>query len=602
VRVKLPAALPAAALAVAVLLAGCATVPTQGPIRSGSQAGLAPDVTGIGVEAQGPRDNATPLNVVNGFLEAMADSRAFDVARKYMTPEAAAAWKPESQIQVYDQSSTKAVALLPGPPETPAVELNAPLISTINQRGSWAPATNNQPAKFVFKLVKVDNQWRVTTPPPGVFLGSFQLEPKLTPRYLYFFNPERNMLVPDQVYLPNNLPPGQTATQLVQELLKGPTDRLGNGVVSAAPPGTQVNVSVPVDLGVATVALSDTAAGLGEEERRQLAAQIAWTLRPISTRIRITVGGARLFPDDPSDIIQFASTGQYDPSIPGAQSKDLYGVRSPGGKIVHIVGLGDGQTIEARPVDGSQLYGLSAESFAVSLRGEFGAIVTRSNGDGVVAVARLDSTDKTDKIDTIPTDGKVLRPSFDNEDNLWILDRADRTKPRLRMRSKDGKLTEVSTGFGGDTPVTLRVAPDGVRVLMVMKSKNSSATYVQTGAITTNDAKQIVLGQFHRLELALTDITDASWNQPGILVAGKSAPGASRQPWQVDIDGSRLRLLTGASSLFEATKVASNPNIDTLPVVQDAQGRLHWQQKDSSWTGLDDGAGQDPRVDPVYPG
>jgi hypothetical protein len=111
-----------------------------------------------------------------------------------------------------------------------------------------------------------------------------------------------------------------------------------------------------------------------------------------------------------------------------------------------------------------------------------------------------------------------------------------------------------------------------------------------------------VLGQFHRLELALTDITDASWNQPGILVAGKSAPGASRQPWQVDIDGSRLRLLTGASSLFEATKVASNPNIDTLPVVQDAQGRLHWQQKDSSWTGLDDGAGQDPRVDPVYPG
>ena len=591
---------PAAALAVAVVLSGCATVPTQGPIRSGSQAGLAPDVTGIGIEAQGPRLNAPPLAVVNGFLEAMSDSRAFDVARQYMTPEAAAAWKPESRISLYDQSSTKAVALAPGPPDSPAVELKAPLISTINERGSWTPAQKGQTAAFVFKLVKVDGQWRVRTPPPGVFLGSFQLEPKLTPVALYFFNPERNMLVPDQVYLPNNLPPGQTATLLVQELLKGPTDRLGNGVVSAAPPGTQVNVSVPVDLGVATVALSDTAAGLGEEERRQLAAQIAWTLRPISNRIRITLGGARLFPDDPSEIITFSSTGQYDPSVPGAQAKDLYGVRN--GKIVHIVGLGDGQTIETRPVDGSQLYGLTAQSFAVSLRGESGAIVTEMNGSDVVAVARLNSIDKTDKIDAIPTDGKVLRPSFDNDDNLWILDRADRSKPRLRMRGKDGRITEVSTNFKGDTPLTLRVAPDGVRVLMVMRAKNSSATYVQTGALTTNDAKQVVLGQFHKLELALTDITDASWNQPGILVAGKSAPGASRQPWQVDIDGSRLRLLTGASSLFEAAAVASNPNIDTLPVVQDVQGRLHWQQKDSTWTGLDDEAGQNPRVDPVYPG
>jgi hypothetical protein len=286
--------------------------------------------------------------------------------------------------------------------------------------------------------------------------------------------------------------------------------------------------------------------------------------------------------------------------VPGAQSKDLYGVRD--NKIVHIVGLGDGQTIEARPVDGSQLYELSAQSFAVSMRGEFGAIVTRTGGANVVAVARLDSTDKTDKIQTVPTDGKVLRPTFDNDDNLWILDRADGSKPRLRMRGKDGKLTDVSTNFGGDTPRSLRVAPDGVRMLMVMQRAGSSATYVQTGAITTNDAKQVWLGQFHKLELALTDITDASWNQPGILVAGKSAPGASRQPWQVDIDGSRLRLLTGASSLFEAEAVASNPNIDTLPVVQDSQGRLHWQQKDSSWTGLDDEPGKSPRVDPVYPG
>src|SRR5215218_10222648 len=74
-----------------LLVAGCATVPTKGTIRSGSREGLAPDFGGVGVEAKPPRADAKPLPLVNGFLEAMSDSRAFDVAREYMTPAAAAA-------------------------------------------------------------------------------------------------------------------------------------------------------------------------------------------------------------------------------------------------------------------------------------------------------------------------------------------------------------------------------------------------------------------------------------------------------------------------------------------------------------------------------
>jgi hypothetical protein len=575
-----------------LLVTGCATVPTKGTIRSGSREGLAPDFGGVGVEAKPPRADAKPLALVNGFLEAMSDSRAFDVAREYMTPAAAAAWKPESQTVVYEQRPD-AVSQL-GPDQ---IKLKARKIATIDDRGSWTPARSGEPADFVFKLVQVDKQWRIASVPRGVFLGSNQLDPKLAPKNLYFFTPGREMLVPDPVYLPVNLSAGQAATQLIHELLKGPTSRLGNGVISLAPPGTEVQVSVPVEFGVATVALNDAAAALRDQDRRLLAAQIVWTLNQINLRVKITVDGAPLLPDDP-DVLPFTNFSQYDPGVPGGGMTDLYAIRS--GKVQRIEGLDGASDIAARALDSSQLFEYQAESFAVNLRGDSGAIVSTIDGDKVVAYVRLDSTDKSDQVRTISTQGRVLQPSYDNQDNLWILDRADSAKPRLRVRNRDGKISEVSVSFHGDSPQVLRMAPDGVRALMVMRSKTTGQNYVQTGTIMTAGGKQ-VLGQLRNLQLALEDITDAAWNKQGILVAGLSAVNSdpSRPLWLVNTDGSRLQLLPGTTIDFAIKRVASNLNKDTLPVVEDVQGRLHWQTRDLTWLLMDP---ESAPLIPSYPG
>lgn len=590
------AKLLAGALATVLLATGCATVPTKGPIRNSSQDAPAPALGGIGVEAQKPRPKATAIQLVNGFLEAMSDSRAFDVAREYMTPVAAGSWKPESRTLVYDQSSSSAVSQGPDG----KVHLSAPQIGNIDARGSWTAAVRGKRINWVFELTEVSGELRVSNVPPGVFLGSNQLEPKLTPRALYFFNPSKHLLVPDPVFLPLNLTPGQAATQLIQELLKGPTDRLGNGVVSAAPPGTTVEVSVPVESGVATVALSDNAASLTEPvDREKLAAQIAWTLRAITNRVRITVAGAPLLPDQPDDVLSFSNFSQYDPSVQSGRLKDLYGLRD--GKIQRIQGQDGAQNIEPKPIKDSLLYQYHAESFAVNLRGDSGAIVTTTKaGKPAVIYARLDDSAKNEQgVTPIAAEGKVLRPSYDNEENLWILDRANSSKPRLRVRGADGKVTNVVTKFGDDTPIALRMAPDGVRALLVTQTDGVNS--VQTATIETNDAKQLVLGRFRPLHLPLVDITDASWNNLGILVAGKSAKGEDPQPWQVNVDGSQPRVIPGASGSFEAIHVASNPNLDTLPAVQDADGQLHWQGKDLNWVDLADGP-EGIKISPVYPG
>jgi hypothetical protein len=580
----------AAMLVVLLLVTGCATVPTKGTIRNGSREGLAPDFGGVGVEAKPPRDNTEPLPLVNGFLEAMSDSRAFDVARQYMTPEAAAAWKPESQTVVYEQQRDSVTALTGD-----QVQLKARRIATIDARGSWIPAKDKDQVAFVFKLVKVDGQYRVAAAPPGVYLGSNQLDPKLAPRNLYFFTPGRDMLVPDPVYLPVNLSAGQTATQLVRELLKGPTSRLGNGVVSLAPPGTEVQVSVPVEFGVATVALNDAVGPLQDTERRLLAAQIVWTLNQVNLRVKITVGGAPLLPDDP-DVLPISNFAQWDPQVPEGAMTELFGLRAR--KVQRIEGLDGASDIAARPLRDSMLTDYNAESFAVNPRADTGAIVTREeDGDQVVVTSWLDSTDKAEQPGKVSVQGRVLRPSYDKNDNLWILDRAD-TTPRLRVRDRDGKPVEVATSFHGDSPQVLRMAPDGVRALLVMKSKTTGDNYVQTGTIQTVTGGRLVLGQLRHLQLPLTDITDAAWNKQGLLVSGTST-SVTKAPWLVNTDGSGLQLLPGADAGFDTQLLASNLNKDTLPVIRDVQGALHWQTRDLTWVNMDD---EGAPIEPTYPG
>ena len=146
------------------------------------------------------------------------------------------------------------------------------------------------------------------------------------------------------------------------------------------------------------------------------------------------------------------------------------------------------------------------------------------------------------------------------------------------------------------------MAPDGVRALLVMRSKTTGQNYVQTGTIQTASGGRLILGQLRQLQLPLNDITDAAWNKQGILVAGASSSVSnSRQPWLVNTDGSQLQLLPGASSGFETQTLASNLNKDTLPVIEDVKGNLHWQTRDLTWVDMEEDGKGTPIV-PTYPG
>ena len=97
----------ARATAVAVLagavLAGCASIPTSGPIQQGVEVGIEGNDQVIRVIARPPQPDMTPTQIVSGFLQASASFEGdHAVARQYLTREAAASWNPSSRVDVYD--------------------------------------------------------------------------------------------------------------------------------------------------------------------------------------------------------------------------------------------------------------------------------------------------------------------------------------------------------------------------------------------------------------------------------------------------------------------------------------------------------------------
>ncbi len=577
--------------AVAALLGGCATVPTSGPIRSGGGAGDVGDPA-YGVQVQAPRPGAGARAIVNDFLDAMATS-APDVFKQYLTPQAAASWRPDDSVTVFDRAKQQPIQPETGPDGSTLVTLNAPLVATLDTRGGWHGAMRGDPpVKYIFKLIRVKGELRISNPPRNRLVASDLFTSNYRARNLYFFTRSWDALVPDPVYLPVRTPSGQNATGLAQALLAGPTDRLGDSVNKVAPAGTEV-VSVTVDGdGVATVALNDRITGLGPDTRPKLAAQLAWTLRQVGVlKLKITAAGQPYEIDGTTAEQPVSHWDSYDAAFASRAGRQLY-VLSGNSEVAPWDSLD--ATTDQSPQVSTTFRGLTRlriESIAVDLEGQNGAAVT----DGAVIAGSLGQTPKPA---TIYTEGHVLRPSFDKDRNLWIVDQAD-TAARIRVR-RDGEqpVTVRAPGLEGKKITTFRVSRDGVRVLAVLQTAEGSQ--VVLGRITgIQRSRRIAVVQ--ALQFDYNDIADAGWSSTNkIMLLGRTGAGPY-QMVEVNIDGSQLAQIQGnGAQEFNPVELAVAPDSDALPVVR-SNGELLVRQRDLNWARLTT-RGRPVTGHAVYPG
>jgi hypothetical protein len=559
-------ALVALVAASTALLAGCAGIPTSGPIEQGDVVAAPGSDSFVRVIAREPVPGMSPEEVVRGFQEATASQEpGFGVAKLYLTPLAAATWQPDRGVQVYDNSG------LTFEQRGDVVAATGGLSGDIDGEGQWTVAAPGSRVDVRYGLAQVEGEWRISAPPQGLVLGRADIDRSYRSFDLYYFTKDFLSLVPAPVTVP--LTEAGLATTLVQSLLDGPTPWIAPSVSTGFPVGTRLaSPSVPVVDGVAEVSLSPEAALADDAQRQGLSAQLVWTLRqlPEVTAVRVSVGG------QPFTV----------PGVGSVQSVDSWSAYDPDAVP---------DTFTAYALDERGLLRLSAD-YKLSVQSEL-------RPEGILPAVDLDATTvaalsanraqvwqyplpaESDGA-RVYTGDALARPSFDRSGGLWLVDRGR----GLRL-VEGGKVREVPVvGLPDDVVVgdisAASVSRDGTRIALLVQ-RGSRVEPMVARVERAGDVVRVAAPR--RVDSLLTDSLDLAWADSGTLVVLGSSGTSSLEVWRFGVGTTSVRRVGAPEG---AVTLAAGPSRSVLVGTADALYRASGQ----GWTLVG------PATYPVYPG
>ncbi|MCB0912540.1 MAG: GerMN domain-containing protein, partial [Propionibacteriaceae bacterium] len=554
--------LVAAWLAGLLALAGCATVPTSGPVENHS-----PQATGVNsgvrVDPLPPADGASQLLVVEGFLHAMGTYQPdYAVARQYLTESASRSWHPESGVQVY------ADGFPPTETET-SVVLSVRLTGTMDAAGSYAPVSTEAPLlRQDFDLIKNEaGQWRINNPPEGLLVSRYAFTTGFVGVSLYFVDPDATVLVPDPRFFATG---EQTLVETVRALLDGPSDWLAPAVRKTVTSGVTVSTVSVDSAGTAEVALGGAAVRLNDDQRRILLAELAYTLTGFSqvSGIRVTVGADTWRDDSGQAIIRPDTFSELSPVGSPAQ-RTLYLVKDR--KLQRLsdpsawddfadveVGFSRPEQIAVNPAqDEATATAADGSRLTSSKIGTDKATVLRTGESGLL---RPDYA----------RNGELWSPSASGPDGLQVF----KGNQRLKVR--------IGTDPVPDVPVrALSVSPDGVRVAMVVSQGGLGIVGL---ARVERSEGQVTLSGWTVVDLqAITgnpgEAMDVGWSSATDLVvlqAGEDETSVLR----VSQDGATSTDI-GPSEALELTELAVAPQ--RVVVAMNPDGTVYRRDGEFNW-------------------
>lgn len=286
------------AILVIALCANCAQIPVTSEIHS--QDLSVSDPGNIYFGAPGPRQDASPREIVNGFISAQAAGLTdnFTVAREYLTVGAASSWDPNTDTTVYqgdidlgyiDSSAPEEPAIVPEIDLSGAIRIevvaSAKSLGTVDAQGTYTESLADARLEASFELLRnSQGQWRISGLRDGLVMSNtlFQNNYRAVP--LYFLSPNAQFLVPDTRWVVSAL----AESQALRALIEGPSPWLRDSVRTAVPDGTRLVSAVRTGANV-TVNLSRNVLNANPSERANLAAQVQTTLKRIPGVNTVTI-------------------------------------------------------------------------------------------------------------------------------------------------------------------------------------------------------------------------------------------------------------------------------------------------------------------------
>lgn len=541
-----PRLLAVGALAVAVLLSGCSTVPssfvarvpTSGPIRQGDEVGGVRDDQVIRVIARPPRPGMTQLQVVQGFIDASASFDAdHAVARQYLTRRAGEAWDTSAGVQIYQG----ALALT----DTGAtVRALGPMAGSISSIGRLTVSEPGSSVAATFPLVKANGEWRIDQAPAGLLLSQSDVDRSFRSYPVYFFNPGFASLVPDPRMIP--VSSAGTATTLVRDLLGGPSEWLQPSVRTSFPSGVRLSLdSVPVEGGIAHVDLTANALAADDATRQAMSQQLVWTLAqvPEVLFVDLTAGGQ---PFVVPGVANPTPRGMWPGWNPNAMSLQTVAYATRPGGVVSLVGEQAAPVAGAAGAGGVVLTRIAVAPDQLSLAGV--------SVKGAVWRGRL-APDST--LIKIREAGAPTSIAFGPGGTVWVTDGT------VSAIAADGTVQNVDVTGLPRRAKLVKVLPsrDGTRAVVLYRRGGRVSLVLSRIVPASGSAGSIQVEAPQLLETSVVDVTDVAWAASDSLAVLGSRTVGSVQVLILDIARGSI-VAQGAPS--NPTEIAAAPGLPTL--------------------------------------
>ena len=530
-----------AALAGILVLAGCSSIPTAGPVQAGPT--QVPDEPAIVFLPNPPAAGAKPVDIVNGFVQAGAGSD-FSVARQYLTKSFAAQWRPGAGVLVHDKP-LKVV-------ETGdrSIRVDVQTVARVQADGAYTASPSVQ--TLPFRLEQVGGQWRIAEAPDGIVLAQTVFERTYQPRAVDFFDPTFHRLVPDVRWFATRSKP---TSSVVRALLGGPAGPIAGGVtVSAFPTGTELESAVTASDGSTTVVLSVP----GKTPDRQATDRMQ---QQLLRSLQLQTGAA----------LHLLVNGRVAPTASVLQVQGP--VQAP---VVYAGGrFGTAQSTGAVSEDsvlGKRVAMLRPRAVTVSAGQRLATVLTR---DADVAVVTASGSR------TVDTRSQLAAPTLDQRGWAYSVPRNDPTGLTAFSVASRRAVRLATTDLGGEKVVAIEASPDGTRLLVLVQRANGDWQSYVAGIVRDADgAPSALTTAVYPLAVPAGAAIDATWVDESTVAILTAAPDGSDTVTAQQLGGlaSPLGRLSNAESIVgTSSKSDLRARDNTGNVLEPSPSAAVWQ-------------------------
>ncbi len=485
-------ALAGLGLLLVLVLSACTGLPTTGYVNPGrgpegdetQQFAFVPD---------GPQDDASPAEIVEGFLRAgsgPADDWA--TAKLFLAP--GTQWDPRARVTIDRLVDRRATAV----PDGSSVSVQLSTVAGVDADGAYSPAVTGAIESLSFALSRVDDQWRITSAPDGVVLYEEVFPTVYQAASVAYFDPTFSFIVPDVRWFPRPLVASRVTTALVDGQ---PSSWLAGAVRNAFPDelslvGRSVTLS---STGVAQVQLPQAALSLDRTTLDRMQTQLTRSLVTAGiSEVQMTVDGTPITATELP-----VKVTRVDPSPAVLTTDGTFGVLS-------------GENVDAIPTLSDAVETLDPTSIELEADRSLAAVLTQQ---GTVASALADG--RTFLLDDRPG---LVAPSIDSDGAIWSV---PRTAPsQVRAYTPEGVPRDIGNAWpDASEVVAFQISRDGTRIAAVVTVAGVREVWL---AGIVREGTAISLGPPHVLSFSEPGAFDLSWLDDTTVGVLTSVDGVAR--------------------------------------------------------------------------